>query len=419
MSRLSVGVVTTLLVVSVLAPAAIGGATAQEDRVTVTVAIVDSNGESLGNIDVTVTWDSGSANVTTASNGKAFVDVPNGSNIQIDVDDDTYVRNAPYSVFNVNEQEIEVPVSESARATLTVQSLSGPVADADITVSSSSSTIQRLTTDENGQATTRRLEEGSYNLRVSKPRFVENDTATLELAGDTNKTVQLRRGNVQVNFRVVDDHFDDPRPIENATVRVPGVYSSQTFGNGETSTSLPVNEDYRVEASKDGYNTVSRSFSVDEETTDVQIAIRRTADIRIEADNRRVVVGETTDIRVTDEYGDPVTNAPVSIGGQSVGRTDDNGELEVPIDIEGNQTVSVSEGSLSESVTIEGVPAGTDVTPTPTPSPTPSPTPTETTEQPDDDDEDDETTSGDDGPGFGALAALAALVAALALARRR
>ena len=431
MSRLSVGVITALLVVSVFVPAAVGGATAQEDTVTITLAVVDSNGEPVGDTDLTVTWadgDGGPKNVTTAGNGKAFVDVPNGSTIEVQINDDQYVRNNPLRYANVRGEEIEVPVALSGQATITVEGESGnPIADAEVRIREGS-TIETLRTDASGQATTGRLEQRpasrAYELVVEKPGYFDLDSS-LTLTGTVNETVTITSGTRTVNFRVVDDHFDPARPIENARVRVPNIYSSQTFENGETSTSLPVNREYTVQVNKDGYSSAGKRIAVDEEDKDVTVAISRADDLTVTAANDRVVVGESTRITVSDEYGDPVSNAAVSIGGERVGQTDADGQLEVTVDAAGNVSVDVADAGETASVTIEGIDVGSGETPTPDDStPTPeerTPTPDEGTPTPEPDEEttDDDTTAGSSGPGFGVAAAIAALAGALALARRR
>ncbi len=422
MSRSSAVVVTALLVVSVLAPAAIGGATAQDDTVTVTVAIVDSNGDPIGNTDVSVIWNGGEGgpiNTTTASNGKAFVDVPQGADIEVEIQDEEYVRNSPYVRFNVVQEEIEVPVSLSGQATLTVQSDGGPVSDADITLFQRGTSVETVSTNDSGQATTRRLERGEYGIRVEKSGFFTNDSE-IALTGETEAQITVERGAVSVAFRVVDDKFDEPRPVENATVAIPQIgYSSRTFENGETSTSVQVNREYTVEVSKDEYETVSQQFTVEEEPVSVDVSISRADELNIQASNNRVVVGESTRITVTDEYGEPVPNAAVRVGGQSAPLTNNNGESEVRINSTGNVSITASDAGLSASVTVEGVESGSDQTPEPTPTPEPptpspaEPTPTEETTA------DTEETAGSLGPGFGIIVTLVALAGALVLARRR
>lgn len=431
MSRVSVGLLTALLVVSVFAPAAVGGATAQDDTVTVTLAVVDSDGDPVGNTDLTVTWadgDGGPETVTTKSNGKALVDVPNGSDITVEIDDEEYIRNRPFERSNVGSEEIQVPVALSGQATISVVGESGnPISDAEVRVREGS-TIETLTTDGNGEVTTSRLEQRSagkaYELVVEKPSYFDLDS-TLAVTGTVNKTVTLTSGTRTLNFRVVDDHYDPAEPIKGARVRIPNVYSSQTFESGETSTSVPVNSEYTVQVNKDGYSSVGKRVVVEEENKDVTVQISRTNDLTVEAKNDKVVVGEPTSITVLDEYDDPVPNAQVTVGGENVGRTSQSGELDVPINSAGNVSIDVSDAGQTASVTVEGIEAGSDPTPhpgEPTPpvnTPTPTPTPDDDTPTPDDETDDDDTTAGDSAPGFGVVVAIAALAGALLLARRR
>ena len=429
MSRSSVGLITTLLVVSVLAPGAIGGATAQEDPVVVTISLVDSTGSSVGDVDITVSWDGGSKNATTLSDGNAYVEVPDGADIDVEITDEEYIRNRPYEHANASEETIEVPVALSGQATLTFVSESGqPVTDAQVRVRDSFSRVDTLTTDEDGQVTTRRLEqrsgEDAYTLEITKSGFFDLETS-LNVTGDVTETITMQRGARTVNVRVVDDHFETPRPIEGAQVRIPQRgFSSRTIGNGETSTNVPVNREYTVQVSKDGYSSAGKRFTVEEQSVNVTVTITRSDDLSILAPNDRVVVGESTRITVTDEYGQPVSNAAVSVGGDTVGRTDVNGQAEVPIDGAGNVSITVADAGQQASVTVEGIDAGTDPTPTPstptpsTPTPTPStPTPSQQTEVTDTTETD--TTAGGSGPGFGAVVALVALAGTLLLARRR
>lgn len=218
-----------------------------------------------------------------------------------------------------------------------------------------------------------------------------------------------------MTFDVTDDNFSPAKPVDDATVRIPQVgYSSLTFENGEASTRVPVNQEYTVEVSKDGYQTVTQRFSVQEEPRDVALTISRTDDLNVRSANQRVVVGESTRITVTDEYGDPVSNAAVSVDGQSVGQTNSNGELDVPIHAAGEVTITVSDSGQSASVTVEGIEPSADDPTTPA---TPTPTPADETETADDTEASD--SAGDSGPGFGVTTVLAALAGALVLARRR
>ena len=403
MSRLLVSVVTTVLVVAALAPGAIGGAAA--DDVTLTVTVVGANGQTLGDIPISVTWNDGNGgpkNQTTAPNGQALFGVPDGADVQIYINDDRYMRNFPYAVENVTDQSVTVPVSLSGQATVTVEDASGPVEDANVWVFRDARYVDTRQTGPDGTSTTAQLERGGYGLEVRKAGYVTNKTSLFIGPGMNNETVQIRRGNVEVQFNVTDDTFETPRPIENATVNIQGGASLPTLSNGFASTTVAVNREYTVTVSKDGYESATRTVQVGETSAMLNVSIRRTDAISVEASNDRVVVGESTQVTVTDEYGERVAGATVSAADSTVGETDANGQLSVPIDSAGNTTITVEANGLSASTVVEGVEAAANPTATATPT---NATSTET--------------PGDNGPGFGIVPALVALVAILLVARRR
>lgn len=410
MSRLFVSIAVTALVIATLASGAVGGAAAQED-VTLSVTIVDPDGETLGNVDVVATWgDNGETKTsTTAPNGQVLFGVPRGADVQIQIEDDTYMRNFPYVVENVSDEDVEVPVSESGTATVTVEDSNGPVENAKVWIYQGSRYVDTRQTGPNGMSTTDPLEQRSYGMRVLKAGYITNDTGITIGPGTNNKTVQIRRDTVEVEFRVTDDQFATPRPIENATVNIQSGASLRTFTNGFASTSLPVNREYTVTVSKDGYDSVTRTLQVGEEATSLNVSIQRTAAISVSADNDRVVVGESTSVTVTDEYGERVSGATVIVNGTEVGQTDANGRATVPIDAAGGATINVRSDGLSAAVVVEGVRPAPDETPTSTATMTETVTETDQAT----------ATPAEDGPGFGIAAALLALAGTLLLARRR
>ena len=79
MHRSLVRAVVLVVLVGVVTPAAVGGATAQE-QTTVTVTVVDQAGDRVGDVDLTVVWNDGegSENVTTRANGQVLVACDDG-----------------------------------------------------------------------------------------------------------------------------------------------------------------------------------------------------------------------------------------------------------------------------------------------------------------------------------------------------
>lgn len=401
-------VVVLVVLVGVATPTATGGVTAQE-QTTATVTVVDQAGERVGDVDLRVVWNNGegSENVTTRANGQALVDVPAGATVQIRVTDEEYLRNSPAVFFGVDGGELEVEVSLPGTARVTATDSAGQVEGATARLSGQG-TIRTADTGVGGLAVLGPVERGEYDLRVSEPGYLTNSTA-VTLDGAVNRTITLREADRQLTVRVVDDKFDPPRTLSEATVEVEGVATLTTGSNGQRGTTVAVNTDYEMTATKDGYESVTRTVSVVESAESVTLAVQREEAISVAVTAQRVLLGETTELTVTDEYGQPVAGATVSVDGTERGQTDNQGTYDLTVDSAGNRTVTVSADGLLTSATIEGVEAAAPETPTATATQTDTATPTET------------AAAGGGSPGFGVTAVLAALVAlaGFVLARAR
>jgi hypothetical protein len=401
-------VVVLVVLVGVATPTATGGVTAQE-QTTATVTVVDQAGERVGDVDLRVVWNNGegSENVTTRANGQALVDVPAGATVQIRVTDEEYLRNSPAVFFGVDGGELEVEVSLPGTARVTATDSAGQVEGATARLSGQG-TIRTADTGVDGLAVLGPVERGEYDLRVSEPGYLTNSTA-VTLDGAVNRTITLREADRQLTVRVVDDKFDPPRTLSEATVEVEGVATLTTGSNGQRGTTVAVNTDYEMTATKDGYESVTRTVSVVESAESVTLAVQREEAISVAVTAQRVLLGETTELTVTDEYGQPVAGATVSVDGTERGQTDNQGTYDLTVDSAGNRTVTVSADGLLTSATIEGVEAAAPETPTATATQTDTATPTET------------AAAGGGSPGFGVTAVLAALVAlaGFVLARAR
>jgi hypothetical protein len=401
-------VVVLVVLVGVATPTATGGVTAQE-QTTATVTVVDQAGERVGDVDLRVVWNNGegSENVTTRANGQALVDVPAGATVQIRVTDEEYLRNSPAVFFGVDGGELEVEVSLPGTARVTATDSAGQVEGATARLSGQG-TIRTADTGVGGLAVLGPVERGEYDLRVSEPGYLTNSTA-VTLDGAVNRTITLREADRQLTVRVVDDKFDPPRTLSEATVEIEGVATLTTGSNGQRGTTVAVNTDYEMTATKDGYESVTRTVSVVESAESVTLAVQREEAISVAVTAQRVLLGETTELTVTDEYGQPVAGATVSVDGTERGQTDNQGTYDLTVDSAGNRTVTVSADGLLTSATIEGVEAAAPETPTATATQTDTATPTET------------AAAGGGSPGFGVTAVLAALVAlaGFVLARAR
>jgi len=402
MTRSAAALLGLLLIVAAVGPVAVGSAAAAD--VTLTVTVSNQFGGTVENARLTAEWDGGSTTETTAANGKALLDVPEGADVTITVDHDQYVRNRPVTVENAQSRNVDVRVGERGAATFTVTGDGGPVRGASIRFLEDGQTAASGSTDENGVATIDPIEQGTYDVIVTKGGFYQ-ERLTVGVDEGTERDVRLERGNVQVTFNVTDDHFEDPRPIQNATIDVEPIGTTLvTLTDGQATTRLPVNRNYDVSISKDGYETVRRDLPVHQGEIEFDVAFSRTPAIDASAANSRVVVGERTRVTVTNEYDEPAEGVPLLVEGAEIVRTDADGEADVPIQSAGNVTIRAVYQGTEASVSVEGVQAGGGST-----------TGNATTTG------NDTSTDGGVGPGFGATAALLAvalLAGRLLLGRR-
>ena len=404
-SALTIGLLTLLVGAGVVA-----GTAAAQSQVTLTVTVVDQDGDPLSGIDISATWDDGAggpSNETTRANGQALIDVPEGANVTLQIHDDEYVRNVPYVVEDAETESIDVAVSESATATVNAVNGDGqPAENARIRLYRDGNYVVDMNAGSDGTITTRSVEEGEYSVIVTKPGFYRNLT-TVPVSGETTTTVRIREGSVLLQATVVDDHFDDPRPIRGANLQVESDNGFDgtvpTLSDGTASVSVPVNDRYDVTVTKEGYETVERRVSVAEDEKSIDVEIQRTPEITLSPDNRQVVVDANVRLTVTDEYDEPVANATVTRNGTEVGQTDADGEITATVPTAGNVTFTATSGDLTTTTNVTAFrPDGETTNGAAT---TPEQTATETTDG--------------SGPGFTVALTMAALLAVAVLARRR
>lgn len=395
----------SLVLAVAMVPAATAGVAAQTEQVTLTLEVVTETGDTVGGAELDVSWDGGSETVTTRANGQALVDVPKGSNPTVSVSHDVYMRNFPYQITNATSGTIQIPVDRSGTVEVTVQGTTGPIDGATVRLVKGGRNAASVRTGSDGTVIAGPVERDKYGLVVSKPGYVTNAT-TIRITGQESRTVQIRPGAVQLRFNVTDDHFSPPKPVENASVAIEETGDTlSTLENGQRVTTVPVNRVYTVTVRKAGYESVERTVRVGESAKVVDVSISKTPGLNVDLANDRVVIGESTTVTATNEYGEPVSEATVRLDGTRVGETNDQGTLTVPIDDAGNNTVTVTKGSLENSTVVEGIEPATK---SPTPTTTTTATPT--------------TTVGVGGPGFTAplaLLGLLALAGVAAVARRR
>ena len=406
MSRSS-RVVFVVALVAFAAVAVSVPATAQQSTATLTVTVETGNGTVVSGATISATWDGGSTQATTAGNGKAFVDVPEGERVELDVSHPDYIRNFPRVVENATERAVTVEVAPRASLAVSATADESALADATVVLRRDGRIVASGRTDSNGRYATGSVEAGDYSLSVVKPGYFR-ETADVTVSGSANRAVELESGAVTYTVAVVDPHFDPAEPVASATVEIGGVGSVQTLQDGETTVRLPVNADLDVVVSKDGYDDTERTLSVEETEDSVTVEMSRTPSLSVATSNQRTVAGESVTVTVTNAYDEPVEGATVLRNGDSVGQTDADGELSVEIPSAGEFELGSRQGDLAaDAVTVTGVQPATD-----------SPTATETATATDTATATEEPSSGF-APGFSTVLALLAVLGFALLARRR
>jgi hypothetical protein len=385
-------------------PAATTVAAQSTGPVTLTVSVVDQNGETISDAELTATWENGSTTETTASNGRAFIDVERGANVTVSLSHPEYIRNRPFVVRNATERDVTIPAHRRGQLSVAVADDSGDVADARVVLRQNGRFVSQASTDEDGAIASGPIEQGTYTVAVVKPGYFRN-TTTVEVGASTRTRIPIERGTVSLTVAVRDPHFSPPRPVSNATVSIASIGQLQTLADGGARVSVPVNTELSITVGKEGYDDVTERVRVEESDLRVNFSANRTPSLRLESINTRVVAGERLGVSVVDEYSEPVEGATVLLDGEAVSSTDADGRAAVTVEEPGNHTLAAEkEGVDSSPVTIRAIPEDGETA-------TPTQTPTATEASPG---------SGSSTPGFTPLTAILALSVSLAiLALRR
>ncbi|WP_255198435.1 carboxypeptidase-like regulatory domain-containing protein [Halorarius litoreus] len=355
-----------LLLVTVMLVSVVAGAApaAGQETVTLTVSVVSDSGTPIGGATIDATWDDGSATATTAGNGKAFIDVPRGADVELSAESDDFIRNRPLVVENAESGEVTLEVVRKGQYAVRITDTDGPVSNVQVSLSRGGTTIVEGRTNDNGEFTSPIVEQGEYVLAAFKSGYFRNVTR-VEVQENTSEKLSMRRGTVDVQFRVRDDHFEPPQTLTGAQVNVDGVGTQRTTGGAVTFT-LPVNTRYQVSATKDGYVTNQTAFFIGTNPGTQTLTIQREPNLTVVPSNERVVVGERLTVEVTNAYSEPVSNASVLVDGEQVAMTDDEGVARAVIETEGEHEVTAQlDGVTSAAIVVEGI-AVDDSTPTAT-----------------------------------------------------
>jgi uncharacterized protein GlcG (DUF336 family) len=368
-----------LLLVAVMLVSVVAGAApaaGQEDSVTLTVSVVTDSGTPLGGATIEASWDGGSTTATTASNGKAFIDVPQGADVELLAENEDFIRNLPLVVENAQSEEVTLEVVRKGDYSVRITDTDGPVSNVQVSLSRGGTTIVEGRTNDNGEFSTPVIEQGEYVLATFKSGYFRNVTR-IEVGENTSEKLSMRRGTVDVQFRVQDDHFEPPQTLTDAEVSVADVGTQRTTGGAVTFT-LPVNTRYQVSATKEGYVTNQTAYFIGTNPSTRTLTIQREPNLTVVPSNERVVVDERVTVEVTNAYDEPVSGAAVLVDGEQAATTDDDGVARAVIESEGEHEVTAElDGVTSAPVVVEGIAVDES---TPTASPTATATATGTPE---------------------------------------
>jgi hypothetical protein len=440
MPRTSV-LVSALAAVVVLSAAGVGGVTAQDvgpdsetadtaavaqqqQPVEAEVIVKDRAGNRLSDIEVTAEWGDGQTNSdTSTSRGRVLIDVPPNTDVEFSVNDsdDAFVRNhQPVRVDSAAlDEPVTIQMAPRGGVTFAVVDTNGnPVEDTQLQLTHESDprTVDIVETGTDGTVTVSGIEQRSYNVNILRAGYLREQQIVEVNEQEVSEEIEIESARVTVDFTVLDDHFSEPRPLEGAEVEIAGGQRVPTDASGEAQARIQVNDDYEVTTILDGYQERTTTLRVGEKPTSLEIRTQRNPAISINQLQNAIVVGQPTQVTITNAYDEPVEGATVSLNDDTVGETDLQGQVVFNITQAGANTIEASYQSLSAETMLEGVDPnqsmdgdesdeGTD----------------ESDEETDGSDTADDSENGDDaiGPGFGIVAALGAVIGLALLAARR
>lgn len=345
-----------LVLIGVLLLAAVPTGPAAAETVTLTVTVENQNGAGVANAALNATWDGGSYEARSASNGKALLDVPAGATVSIAVEHDSYVRNHPKTVTDASERDVTVDVHNPATLSIIAEEDGSALSDATVAARKDGRIAAQGKTGDDGGFVAEDVEQGRYSVEVVKPGF-RRVTTSVYASGTTEETVSLARDSTRLDLTVVDDHFTPPVPLENVTISFAGLSSSPATNDAGNATSfVPVNTVLEVTASKAGYATAQTTVSIGEAKASVTVRMNRAERLNVTPTSDVLVAGQSTWVFVTDEYGAPMANTSVSLDGESVGLTDGEGKIRVGVEAAGEHELVASTGEVtSDPVVLRAV----------------------------------------------------------------
>ncbi len=306
------------------------GAAQDGEEVLLEVELVDDDGDPITNrsqATVTVEWDDEDTNAMIFSDGIARADVPEGADITVRVTHEKLIKNHPIEVEDYDGDRLEATLFPRATAIVGAEDEDESLRNVSVELEKETDRMPAASglTDENGEFTTPEIEEGDYEVRLVKPGY-RSEQAEVTVTDETEVEYELTAANVNLDIRTQDNRTEEAIGA-NISVRTNGneIKTAQTSAErGIETLSLPVNDDYTVRIQSDGYRPLIRSVDIEEADREITLDLTREPRIRIEPGNTQIVAEQELRVEVTDEYGDPVEGATVSLN-DATGETNEDG----------------------------------------------------------------------------------------------
>ncbi|RAP50597.1 MAG: hypothetical protein BZ136_00965, partial [Methanosphaera sp. rholeuAM74] len=339
------------------------------ENTTVSGKVTDENGNPVAGAPVRVEVGNGVYETTTDDEGNYEVQAPvqageNPITVKVGETDTTLPANATTNVTtdkqtpNVEANVIPAKVGENATVSGKVTDEDGnPVANAPVTVKVGDKEVTVTTDDEgNFNASVPVTKDGETPVSVTVPETdttkqltedlepfdAEKQTPTVEADVTPAKVGE----NATVSGKVTDENG---KPVANAPVTVKvgdKEVPVTTDANGNFNASVPVEEAGETPVSV----TVGETNSTEPVTEDLEPfdAEKQTPEVEVTTTPAKAGENTTVTAKVTDENGNPVKDAPVTVkvGDNTVtGKTDENGTFKADLPVKaGDNPVSVEVG---------------------------------------------------------------------------
>lgn len=280
------------------ASGAASGATAASELVTLTIVLQTPSGDPIGQAQVNVTYEGGSNQTRSFSNGKALVDVPRGADVTIHIDHPKYIRNHPVTVNDVGSETVEVTMYRRAIAVVDVKGPTGKIKDAKVTLTKTSTgqVAAEGFTGDDGIFQTEDIESGRYLVSVLKRGYKKKSKGLEVSPPNSGTTVTLEPASTNLEVTVRDDHFATPQPVDGATVKIlyqgTPVRSGTTGESGRLTLNVDVNGQYTLQVTKQGYQAAETEFYLSQQPKSFTFTINRKHRLSLTAVNERILVDE-------------------------------------------------------------------------------------------------------------------------------